>query len=915
MTPRDHAKFHLSILGDRVLYHTTAKNYQNKQIKNEFLQKDEVISILFNWNTNGFTTWLSINDKDNDAIIGVSALQDFWIDIDARPKGIDDRPATTEEMQKALEQTIKLKNHVENEYAAIGFAANSGNGFHIHFPLPRFDIPVEMREQLNKKVRVFAKTVAKFIGVKIDNTYDISRRSTLIGTMNKKLPEPIATTWDKTLFENGLQEALKLVDKARTQNKALLDKIINTTEEKAIEQKLVPTKENHLDIEQLCRMNPKFYDLYKVANKQNELYKKYNYPSRSEAEESVLVTLVMEGFKDQEITTLMQSCSLGKWQEKPDSYHNLSLEHAKQKAGEIVKKRETENKLMEEIAGSSSETQEDDISVADINPVLVAKKIESKYFFARETGTKILYVYNETQGIYTTDTEETIKAEMCKLLGDFTKVRLYLDIENWIKFNDKTPIVEFNKEKKLLAVNNGILNLETLKLENFDPKYHITTKIPHSYKESASCKPIEDFLETSMPNQNHRLQHQEFLGKIIAKENHHFHEYGIMQGEGNNGKSVLIDIDTFFLGKNSVSNQTLQALIYDRYATIDLRDKMANFCADLPSTMLKHMGIINMIAAGDEIQSQGKYKDSFKWKPNLGMMFSCNEAPAIDPSEDHTGTYRRIMIWDFPITFTPNDPDPKHREDKTLRDRLMTEELMSGYLNYIIQGYKRLQTQGDFTAKLAVNETRKAYIKRSDSPHAFLMEKCKDTDNENDIILSDVLFRIYIDYCSANKLTRRSKGELTKAIKNYCPGAEFTKAKLNAEAKDSPRVSAWRFLKVSDLSDLSTLSVKVNNILNFENKKESSSQCVNIKTFMNRADNPDKSDRIEQPQTKKVYAERIPLQAGKHCTYPEEDHHIEAEYQFNGNLYCKDHFEVIKLEQKDLGHIICLKEPKENSSI
>jgi hypothetical protein len=245
----------------------------------------------------------------------------------------------------------------------------------------------------------------------------------------------------------------------------------------------------------------------------------------------------------------------------------------------------------------------------------------------------------------------------------------------------------------------------------------------------------------------------------------------------------------------------------------------------------------------------------------------------------------------------------------------MTEELMSGYLNYAIQGYKRLQSQKDFTAKLAVNETRKAYIKRSDSPHAFLMEKCIDTDNENDIILSDVLFRIYIDYCAINKLTRRSKGELTKAIKNYCPGAEFTKAKLKPDVKDSPRVSAWRFLKVSDLSGLSDPLLQLISSTDSKKENSSNSNCVTINSFMNRADRSDKSDRIESPKLKIVYAEKLIPQPGQLCNYPEEDHCIEAEYKFNGNLYCKDHFEVIKLEQKDIGHNICLKEENDSTPV
>ena len=64
---------------------------------------------------------VSLNDKDEDKIEGVKALQDFWIDIDARPKGIEDRQATQEEMKEALERTVKIQNHIENEYAAIGF--------------------------------------------------------------------------------------------------------------------------------------------------------------------------------------------------------------------------------------------------------------------------------------------------------------------------------------------------------------------------------------------------------------------------------------------------------------------------------------------------------------------------------------------------------------------------------------------------------------------------------------------------------------------------------------------------------------------------------------------------------------------------------------------------------------------------
>jgi len=40
----------------------------------------------------------------------VTALNDFWLDIDARPKGVDDRTATEQELLTALDRANKLQN-------------------------------------------------------------------------------------------------------------------------------------------------------------------------------------------------------------------------------------------------------------------------------------------------------------------------------------------------------------------------------------------------------------------------------------------------------------------------------------------------------------------------------------------------------------------------------------------------------------------------------------------------------------------------------------------------------------------------------------------------------------------------------------------------------------------------------------
>ena len=40
----------------------------------------------------------------------MTALNDFWLDIDARPKGVDDRTATEQELLTALDRANKLQN-------------------------------------------------------------------------------------------------------------------------------------------------------------------------------------------------------------------------------------------------------------------------------------------------------------------------------------------------------------------------------------------------------------------------------------------------------------------------------------------------------------------------------------------------------------------------------------------------------------------------------------------------------------------------------------------------------------------------------------------------------------------------------------------------------------------------------------
>ena len=83
---KNHAKFHLSLLGSREKYHLVAKNHQIDKVENVWLKQNEVLPWVERKTREGYTCWISLNDKEfaNDSINGVRALQDIWFDIDSK---------------------------------------------------------------------------------------------------------------------------------------------------------------------------------------------------------------------------------------------------------------------------------------------------------------------------------------------------------------------------------------------------------------------------------------------------------------------------------------------------------------------------------------------------------------------------------------------------------------------------------------------------------------------------------------------------------------------------------------------------------------------------------------------------------------------------------------------------------------
>jgi putative DNA primase/helicase len=440
------------------------------------------------------------------------------------------------------------------------------------------------------------------------------------------------------------------------------------------------------------------------------------------------------------------------------------------------------------VTNQAEHQQQDKSKEPEINPIVLAKKIAQKHVFVVEklpNSAPMLYVYNEKEGIYTRNVEPIIKGEMCKILDIKTRVRYYQDVENWLRFSPETPKVEFNQHPEFIAVKNGILNLLTKKLDDFKISYFITNKIPHNYNQQADKdnNKIVKFIAQVM-SKEHMALIQEWLGQALYRNITSDRLIILLIGDGNNGKSVFIDACSFLIGKDNIEHVTLQALSEDKFASACLKDKIANFVADLPTAPLKYMGLIKMISTSDWVTSQFKHKDLFKWQPIISLMFSCNKAPEINPAEDSTGTFRRLQVIGFPFTFGDKD----HPENKNLRQELFTEQEAEGFLLWCLEGLDKLRKNGSYSNRETVQETRKTYIKKSNNCQAFLDECTESTDEPEDWFLTDKAYKFYLSYCKKEKLPPCDIRKFSISVGLYCHGAEKFQTK--------EKLRAWRFVRV-----------------------------------------------------------------------------------------------------------------------
>lgn len=358
---------------------------------------------------------------------------------------------------------------------------------------------------------------------------------------------------------------------------------------------------------------------------------------------------------------------------------------------------------------------------------------ETNSYFFTESTTEIIWRYNN--GAYYPNGRKYIKNMLTEILGNIATGYVKREVLGHIEDMNYLDLQDCLLPKNMINLNNGLYDLNTDKLLPHSHKYMFLNKLAVNYDKNAKCPKIMNFFNDVL-FKNDMPVIQEWFGFNLYHE--HFLKSALMcVGVADTGKSTLLNILTEMLGQKNTSSVTLQTLCDNQFASSELYGKLANICSDISNLSLRQSGVFKTATGRDKMRGEFKFHNPFVFYNNAKLSFSCNAIP--DCSDDSDAYIGRWVIVEFVSVHNPKDKET----NPNLINELITQEELSGLLNWSIKGLKRLRKNHCFSEHKGLLDV-KGYISRN--PIKEFIDEILVPDGAGIVYKKDV-YNAYCVYC------------------------------------------------------------------------------------------------------------------------------------------------------------------------
>lgn len=366
-----------------------------------------------------------------------------------------------------------------------------------------------------------------------------------------------------------------------------------------------------------------------------------------------------------------------------------------------------------------------------------------------------LHLYKD--GIYVNG-NDLIESEMIKVIPSLnrqkrTEVLSYINL--LVDEDSKVSPANY------IAFRNGIYDVNTDKLMEFDPAIIITNKIDFNYNANAYNEKMDKTLDKLACNDPEiRDLLEEVVGYCFYKRNE-LRKCFILIGNKSNGKSTYLDLIKELLGEKNTSSLDISEF-GNRFSSSSLFNKLANIGDDIGDSFIDGAtaAIFKKVVSGDRIRGEFKGQTEFFFNPFCKVLLSANEIPRIGKSKSSDSVIDRLIIVPFDARFSSNDVD----YDPYIKYKLRQEDAMEYLIQLGIDGLNRVLDTRHFTTSAKVKKEIEEY-EENNNP-ILLFFKDLDVVEIKNQPTKDVYHK-YNEFCLANRFTPMSNIEFSKQVNKY----------------------------------------------------------------------------------------------------------------------------------------------------
>jgi putative DNA primase/helicase len=339
---------------------------------------------------------------------------------------------------------------------------------------------------------------------------------------------------------------------------------------------------------------------------------------------------------------------------------------------------------------------------------------------AKKRGTPIIlegdfYIYNGSRWVVITQDEikqlilkSMLKMGVPEITGrDFDFVnKIFTQVSQDGFFSERAQ-----DKPSIINLKNGTLVLsETgIYLKPFDPSDFATYQLNFDYNPNARNEGFLKFLDEMLPDADTQRTLQEALGYVFIK-GLKMEKTIFLWGDGSNGKSVIYEALEGVIGKENISNYSLESLTDDKgYSRAMIKDKLINFGTDVKLSKVDP-SYFKTMSTGEPVEARLPYGKPFMMRGYAKLIFNVNKW---EPSfiEFTHGFFRRMLT----IPFTKTIPD--ELQDRDLSKKMLQDP--AGILNWLIEGAERVLKNRDIFISDECKHFKASFIKESDSVALF----------------------------------------------------------------------------------------------------------------------------------------------------------------------------------------------------